>query len=173
MEFKLRDIKVSDAVSISKHADNIKIARNLTDRFPHPYTLEDAQLFIENIVIKDEHAFIKAIDYKSELIGMIGIHEQSDIYQKNAEFGYWLSEQYWGQGIMSALLPQMIPLGFEYFKITRLYAKVFGSNKASIRILEKSGFILEARIKESFFKFGKFEDELIYAVRKDEFELLV
>ena len=42
----------------------------------------------------------------------------------------------------------------------------FGSNTASQRVLEKAGFILEARLTGTFIKHGKIEDELIYAFHR-------
>jgi hypothetical protein len=36
----------SDASSLVRHADNFKVAKNLRDRFPHPYTTTDAKAFL-------------------------------------------------------------------------------------------------------------------------------
>jgi ribosomal-protein-alanine N-acetyltransferase len=59
----------------------------------------------------------------------------------------------------------MIEYGFKSFDITRIYARPFGNNPASQRVLEKCGFKLEARIEKNLYKNGEFLDELIYAVR--------
>lgn len=39
----LRPWQTSDASSLSKYANNKKIADNLRDAFPYPYTLHDAR----------------------------------------------------------------------------------------------------------------------------------
>ncbi|HRD40466.1 MAG TPA: GNAT family protein, partial [Bacteroidia bacterium] len=91
---------------------------------------------------------------------------QQDIMCKNAELGYWLSEEYWGNGIVPKVVSQLVDYGFRNFDITRIYARPFGNNPSSQRVLEKCGFKLEARIEKSIFKNGEFLDELIYAVRK-------
>ena len=57
-------------------------------------------------------------------------------------------------------------MAFERLDINRIYARPFGSNLASQRVLEKTGFVLEARIQGAFIKNGKIEDELIYARRR-------
>ncbi|WP_394802161.1 GNAT family N-acetyltransferase [Pontibacter ruber] len=51
---------------------------------------------------------ILAIEVNGEAAGGIGLHPQPDIYRKNAELGYWLAEPYWGNGIISRAIPQMV-----------------------------------------------------------------
>ena len=61
----------------------------------------------------------------------------------------------------------MVAYGFQQFDITRIYARPFGTNGASQRALEKAGFKLEARLQKTIFKDGVYQDELIYATRKN------
>jgi RimJ/RimL family protein N-acetyltransferase len=67
---------------------------------------------------------------------------------------------------MPAAIRQMVDYAFSAFEITRVFARPFGSNQASQRVLEKAGFTLEARLKGTIDKNGRTEDELIYAVRR-------
>ena len=109
---------------------------------------------------------IFAIDVAGQAIGGIGIHPQTDIHQKNAELGYWLAEPFWGQGIITKAIQQMLDFAFSTYQITRVFARPFGNNIASQRVLEKAGFTLEARLEKTLFKNGEYLDELIYAVRR-------
>jgi RimJ/RimL family protein N-acetyltransferase len=59
-----------------------------------------------------------------------------------------------------------VQYGFETFDITRIFARPYGFNIASQRVLEKAGFKLEARFEHAFYKNGEFCDELIYSVRR-------
>ena len=155
----------SDEETLAKYANNNDIARFLTDAFPHPYSLDDAKVFISSV--KDENPTkCFAIDLNGEAIGSIGIHPQSDVHRRNAEIGYFLAEKFWGQGIMPEAIRQIVKYGFETFDITRIYARPFGHNLKSQRVLEKAGFALEARFENAIFKNGGFTDELIYAIRK-------
>ncbi len=165
MEIKLRPWKIEDADSLVENANNFDIARFMSDAFPNPYTLEDAKNFIA-FATKDEPLHIFAIDIDGQAVGGIGIHPQADIMKKNAELGYWLGEKYWGKGIISKAIREIIPWAFNTYDITRIYARPFGSNMASQKVLEKAGFVLEARIKENIFKNGEYLDELIYAIRR-------
>lgn len=165
MLFSLRKWSVKDLESLVRYANNPNIAKNMTDGFPHPYTEENGKAFIEMATKEPIHIF--AIDVNGEAVGGIGIHPQSDIHRKNAELGYWLAEPFWGKGIISEAVKQIIPKAFETYDITRLYARPFGYNTASQKVLEKAGFKKEASFEKSLFKNGEFVDELVYAFRKN------
>lgn len=166
MPIKLRPWTISDLPSLLKYANNPNIAANLTNGFPHPYTKADGLKFIA-FANQDAPVHIFAIEVDGEAVGGIGIHPQHDIHEKNAELGYWLAEPYWGRGIISEAIPLVISFAFETFPITRIFARPFGRNIASQKVLEKNGFILEARLNRTIFKNGQFEDELIYGFRKE------
>jgi [ribosomal protein S5]-alanine N-acetyltransferase len=165
MIFTLRPWQTNDLAALVKHANNPNIARSMTDAFPHPYAEESGRNFIA-FATKDNPIHIFAIDVNGEAVGGIGIHPQQDIYRKNAELGYWLAEPFWGNGIVPRAIPQIVDFAFKTYDITRIYARPYGSNKASQRVLEKAGFKLEARLEKTIFKNGEFLDELIYAVRR-------
>lgn len=165
MHFTLRPWNINDLESLVQHANNPKIAKFMTDGFPHPYTKEKGISFIE-MATKDSPIHIFAIDMDGKAIGGIGIHPQQDIMKKNAELGYWLGEEYWGKGIVSGAIKQVIDFAFTTYDINRVFARPFGTNVASQKVLEKCGFKLEARLEKVIFKNGEYLDELIYAIRK-------
>jgi ribosomal-protein-alanine N-acetyltransferase len=165
MEFTLRSWKTQDLDKLVQIANNPKIANNLTNKFPYPYTAENGKAFIDFAIQGTPH-YIFAIDIKGEVAGGIGIHPQADVHCKNAELGYWLAEPFWSKGIISRAIVQVVDFGFKTFDIERIYARPFGTNLASQRVLEKCGFTLEGRFEKTLFKNGEFKDELIYAVRR-------
>ena len=169
MEFILRPWKASDINSLIKYANNWNIAKNLTNQFPHPYTIQDGKAFIE-YATKDEPIHIFAIEVNQEAVGGIGIHPQSDIFIKNAEIGYWLGEPFWGHGIVSKAIKQIVQFGFSTFDIERIFARPYGTNVASQKILEKNNFLLEGRYNNILYKNGEYLDELIYAIRRYNWE---
>jgi [ribosomal protein S5]-alanine N-acetyltransferase len=163
--FTIRPWQPDDLENLVKNANNPNIARYMTDAFPHPYTLESGKSFL-SFAMQGNPIHIFAIEADGVAAGGIGIHPQSDIMRKNAELGYWLGEPYWGRGIITAAIPQMLKFAFDTYDITRVYARPFGNNPASARVLEKCGFVLEATISRNIFKNGEFLDELIYGYRK-------
>lgn len=163
-EFTLRSWTMQDLDSLVAYANNPNIARFMMNVFPHPYGLQNGKAFIEMAMQEQQRFF--AIDVQDKAVGGIGLHPQSDIYCKNAELGYWLAEPYWGMGIATRAVSQTVKHGFEQFDLSRIFARPFGNNPASQRVLEKAGFILEARLEKTLFKNGEYLDELIYAVRR-------
>ncbi len=164
MEFKLRPWKLSDAKSLAKYANNHNISKQLRDAFPFPYSEKDAIHFIQ-FVQENNPKGILAIEIEGYACGGIGLHPQNDVYRKNAELGYWLGEEFWGKGIMTEAIIQMISYGFENFDIQRIFAVPFEHNYASQKVLEKAGFSVEARLSKTIYKEGEYFDEIIYAVR--------
>ena len=162
---QLRPFRETDLTNLVKYANNPKIAQNLTDAFPYPYTEDAGKNFIQ-MALQNNPANILAITIDDKLVGGMGLHPQADIHRLNAELGYWLAEPFWGQGIITAAVKEMIDYGFANLPIERIFAVPFGSNLASQRVLEKTGFILEAQLSKTLIKNGVMEDELIYAIRK-------
>ena len=166
MHFKLRPWNINDLDSLVLSANNINISKFLMNKFPYPYTKEAGERFIA-FATNDNPVHVMAIEINGKAVGGIGIHPLADVECKNAEMGYWLAEPYWGKGIITDAVRQMIDYGFKNFDITRIFARPFGTNIASQKVLEKTGFVLEAKFEKTFFKNGEYLDEWVYAVRKD------
>jgi RimJ/RimL family protein N-acetyltransferase len=165
VEFTLRPWSTNDVNSLVKYANNRRIANNMTDKFPHPYTVTDGLFFIA-FATADSPTHVFAIDVDQEAVGGIGIHPQADVHRKNAELGYWLAETFWGKGIVSAAIRQIVDFAFDTYDVDRVFARPFGTNVASQRVLQKNGFALEGHFKGTIYKNGEYIDELIYAVRR-------
>lgn len=165
-EIKLRVVTKNDQISLVKYANNKKIADNLRNAFPHPYTEDNANEFIKSANENNPKKLILAIDLKGELIGCIGAFQQEDIYSKNAEIGYWLAEPFWGKGYISSAIKKFIPMVFENMDIVRIYAEPFENNIGSKKALEKAGFKLEAVLKNNIFKNGEIQSSCIYSILK-------
>jgi len=165
MEFILSAWKDSDLEHFVLIANNYKIAKNLANTFPFPYTIYASQQFID-MTKRHSPLHIKAIDIEGTAVGGIGIHAQSDIMCKNAEIGFWLDENLWERGIMTKALKQMVNYGFEQFDINRIYGRVYHNNLGSQSVLKKAGFQLEGQFEKTIYKFDEYLDKLIYAKRK-------
>jgi len=166
MNLSLRPWRESDFERIAELANNPKIARNLTDMFPFPYTRDDAETYYKSFTETGNGDIVRAICLDDMLIGSIGLHPKKDIHRHEMEIGYWLGEPYWGKGIVSWAIGQMIPIGFSQTDVIRLYAEVMAYNLASARVLEKSGFKLEGRLELGIVKDGVYCDALRYGLVK-------
>ena len=161
-KWQVRSYRVDDALSLKRHANNRNISRNMRDTFPYPYTLSDAHHWISLVMQQSPEANF-AIASADEVIGGIGLTFRDDIHRRSAEIGYWLAEPFWGQGIGTAALRAVTDYAFANHDLVRLDASVFEWNPASMRVLEKVGYTLEGRLRQSITKDGQTIDEFLYA----------
>ncbi len=165
--FLLRPWHQDDAAGLVKHANNSKIAVNLRDGFPYPYTLKEAHRWLA-MVAENRDDIILAIELNGEAAGGFGLHGLKDVYRYNCEIGYWLSEVYWGRGIMTRAIGEMVDHAFNHTRWLRLFACIFENNPASMQVLEKNGFRKEAIHKRAVMKEGKLMDEHMYALLREQ-----
>ncbi len=169
-DFKLRAWKKEDAKSLAQSANNPNIAKNLRNVFPFPYTIEDAVWYINDCISKEGKKQITcAIDVDGQAVGSIGIFIKDDIYEKSGELGYWLSEKYWRQGIVSRAVQIICKQAFEAFDIIRIFAEPFTDNAGSRRVLEKSGFTYEGTMRSGVYKNGEIHSYCMYSILREEF----
>ena len=158
----VRSWRTSDAESLVEYADNRKIWMNLRDAFPHPYTVKDAREYIRAVRQRmPETSF--AIVVNDEAVGSVGYVLRQDVERVSAEIGYWLAEPFWGRGITSDALSAVTAYAVETHQLTRVFAVPFAWNAASCRVLEKAGYVLEARLRRSAIKDGVMTDQFQYA----------
>jgi [ribosomal protein S5]-alanine N-acetyltransferase len=162
--FTLRNWQHSDISSLSYNANNIKIWNNLRDYFPFPYTEQNAKEFIDMVAAKPEPITDFAIVVNYQAVGGIGIKLNTDIERITAEIGYWLGEEQWNKGIMTEAIREMVAYSFSNFSLEKIYAPVFQYNKASQKVLEKAGFLLEAILKKGAIKNNKVVDLYYYSI---------
>ena len=166
--FSLRPYCMEDIPSMVQHANSWKVARNLRDVFPHPYTEKDARDFVALCLQNEGRGQLcRAIDVGGQAVGTIGLTVGRDVYRKSGELGYWLGEDFWGQGIMTAAVQRICQEGFERFDLVRIYAEPYACNTPSRRVLEKTGFTLEGVMRRGVYKDGQVQDYCMYALLRD------
>ena len=151
-----------DVDSIARYANNHAIWMNLRDAFPHPYEKHHARDYIRTMRQRDPETNF-AIAVGGEAVGGVGFVLHPDVERVSAEIGYWLGEPFWGRGIVTEALAAVTRHAIEAHGLTRVYALPFAWNAASCRVLEKAGYVLEARLRRSAIKNGEITDQLQYA----------
>ena len=161
--FVLRRWKETDAPSLQKNADDRNVSAMLLDRFPNTYTLEHAEGFI-NMKIDEEPITNFAIDVNSEVVGVIGVDMREDIYHKTPLLGYWISPTHRCKGIITEAVELIANYAFTHLDIICIQANTLGNNPASMRVLEKAGFIKQGVLPKSVIKGGEILDEHLYTL---------
>lgn len=163
---RLRPWRFDDLESLVHHANDERVARTVRDRFPHPYTLSDGERWLAHATSAGRATNL-AIEVEGEAVGGIGMIPGEDVQRLSAEIGYWLGYAHWGRGIMTEAVRAYSTYLLEERDFIRLEAPVYETNPASARVLEKSGFHLEARQRRAAIKDGRIIDVLMYVKLAD------
>ncbi len=170
-EFQLREWREEDAEEVAQAANNPRIAANLRNVFPHPYTLADAAFYIGDCIAKEgERQMTRAIVVDGHVVGSIGIFVGADVLERSAELGYWLAQEYWRQGITSRAVRMICKEAFQKFDLVRIYAEPFADNAGSIGVLKKAGFTYEGTMRNGICKNGVIRSYCMYSILLEEME---
>jgi RimJ/RimL family protein N-acetyltransferase len=136
-------------------------------------TPEDAQRFVQMFIIQQREQprrkFQLAVVLRDtqHLIGNCGIRKAS-LEAREADIGYELAPDLWGQGYATEAARAIIHFGFTELKLHRITAWCIADNVASARVLEKIGLKLEGRLREKEYFKDRWWDTLLYAILADE-----
>jgi RimJ/RimL family protein N-acetyltransferase len=168
----LRGLSIGDANDISRLM-TYNISKSLWE-VPYPYSLEDAQNFI-NSSHRDFES-LKAVNFAilyknnpegdSSLAGIISL-KNIDLDIKNANLGYWIGEVYWGNGIASESVALVINHAFSVLGLEEIYAYVYSENKASMRVLEKNGMTKKGEANEYSKKLGRYQITAKFVIKRE------
>jgi len=147
--------------------NNTLIVEILEERKETKYSLELAQEFIDSTT-KNTYRFA-IYNKESEFIGIIG----ADLNQinKNATVGYWISQSQRRKGYISEAIKVLIKSCFEDLKLHRLGGSVFSFNEVSSKVLENVGFEKCGMRKESYYRNGAFQDDILYELLEKNYKL--
>lgn len=158
----LRLFEKSDAEAVAKLCNNYNIYRN-TLYLPYPYSVYDALTWMERHLenFKADKAYEFAItDRETGLVyGAIALSNNQSFL--NGEIAYWIGEDYWGNGYATEAAEAMKQFAFQEKGYHKIFARYFGSNPASGRVLEKLGMHQEGILQDHVRKENRYED-LVY-----------
>ncbi len=163
----VRRWRESDRERLVELVNNKNVVQYLANRVPYPYTLKDADEWIA-LTKTETRPCNFAVEWQGDLAGCIGLDPLGDVYSGTAEIGYWLGEPYWGNGIMTRAVRLVTKYAFDELLFVRLQAGVFSINPASMRVLEKNGYIREGVLRKHVRKFGVIHDYVLYAALRSE-----
>jgi ribosomal-protein-alanine N-acetyltransferase len=161
----LRRIDVNDVNEIFALRSNPQTMKYI----PRPLvkTMEDALVHIAMIddKIENNEGINWGITLKSnpKLIGIIG-HYRIKPENYRAEIGYMLLPEFNGKGIMPEAVKAAVHYGFKVMQLHSIEAIIDPENFGSEKVLQKSGFVKEAHLKENEFYDGRFLDTVIYSL---------
>ena len=167
-EVVLRPWTAEDANALVELGNDRDIWLNLRDRFPHPFTMPAADLWLADLAAEPAPATSFAVLWRGELAGGLQLKRREDVHHICADLMFWVGRPFSGRGIASAAVRAAAGYAFDRLGLERVQAFVFDWNPASARVLENTGFTLEGRLRHYVLKDGRYGDALVYARLKSE-----
>jgi len=133
--------------------------------------LSDTEKFVKSVINAPENRFeyIFTIRKNNQFAGIIGFKD-TDRLNKKTELGYWLSESYCKQGIVTKSVEKLCEFAFRQQGLNRIQIKCAVENISSKNIPKKLGFSFEGIERQGELHTGNFYTDLeVYSKLKSEF----
>lgn len=134
-------------------------------------TVEDCQKSIErwgNKYIANT-AINAGIFFKGQLVGMVAFPD-IDWQGKKTSFGYWLSPEFEGKGIVIRCVNELIQYAFNRLDLNRIEISCAEDNVRSRALPEKLGFVKEGILRDHYYLNGDVHNLIVYSLLKSDKE---
>lgn len=142
----LRDWMMTDAEDLYQYAKS-PVVGPLAGWQPHA-SFSDTLEYLEHTI---ENGDTYALVYKENgrVVGSVGLHRDALRSAKIASrtVGYVLHEEYWGRGIMTEAVREVIRYAFSELGMQVLSVQHAPDNARSFRVIEKCGFVYEGTLR--------------------------
>lgn len=163
----LRPAEEKDLAGYVKGLQNPNVIRYMI--LPKAPTMRQEQEWFEDIK-KSKSEIHWAIEYDNQCIGGVSLRGIND-FLKTAEMGYLIHEEkYWGQGLMSVAARAIRDYGFEKLDLETMEIDAIKENIGSHKIIVKLGFKKIGAFPHKLFRDGKWHDDTMYVMLKDEWQ---
>jgi RimJ/RimL family protein N-acetyltransferase len=164
----LRPWAAQDAEALVRLGDDREIWLNLRERFPHPFTLPAAQLWLADQAASGAPPTSLAIVHGDALAGGLLLRRREEVHHVCADLTFWLGRPYQGHGIALPAVRLATAYAFERLGLVRVQAFVFDWNPAAARVLERAAYRHEGRLRSYVQKDGRLGDALLLARLRDD-----
>lgn len=134
-------------------------------------TVDDSRGFIEHTLqgFEDKKSMTVAIRYNGDLVGTASFNSL-DWSNKVAYIGYWLGQDYQGNGIMTRVARELTDYAFTELGFNRVDIRAAFENKKSRSIPERLSFVEEGQIRQAEWLYDHYVDHVIYGMLAIEWE---
>ncbi|MFB6150493.1 MAG: GNAT family N-acetyltransferase [Haloarculaceae archaeon] len=165
-QVRLNPVEEEDLAFLLECINDPRVRRGIASY--RPTNREQEAEWFEGIAESDdeEHFLLTAAGDRA---GIVGLHDVDEVFG-NAEIGYYVHPEHWGNGYATDAVRQVAAYAFEERRLHRVSAKCFADNDASRRVLEKVGFEREGTLREGAFVRGEYVDLYQYGLLEDEWD---
>jgi ribosomal-protein-alanine N-acetyltransferase len=166
----LRKITSHDAQDMFEYASDPEVSKHTTWEAHH--TIDTTNKVLQAYIQRyEKHEVCEwGIVYKDnqKFIGTCGYGVWIPPHQR-AEIAYGLSRHYWGKGLMTEAIHEVLRFGFATMDLNRVEARCFVENIGSERVMQKVGMNLEGTLRQQMYAKGKYRDLKLYAILREDY----
>ncbi|WP_227397030.1 GNAT family N-acetyltransferase [Jeotgalibacillus aurantiacus] len=104
-----------------------------------------------------------------DFVGTLGLNNLN-IPGKRAEIGYELAPDYWGQGITSEAVEEVLRYSFHELGLFRIGAVTYSQNEPSMKLLKRFGFEKEGILRGYLYQNSKSHDAVVFSLLEPDFQ---
>lgn len=167
---RLRAVEREDVQKFHEWVNDPEVTRGLMLNLP--MSLAEEESWFSMLSKRDPKEKPLAIEVKARqkwrLIGNCGIFDLDSI-SRSAELGIMIGDKSeWNKGYGSEAMDLLVRHGFETLNLNRVFLRVYTENIRAVRSYEKTGFVLEGRLRQAVYKHGKYDDVLVMSILRSE-----
>ena len=169
-KIRLREYKREDVPIALQFVNDSEMKKLLSPGIPYLYTLEDENKWYEGLSANnDTYNFaIETID-DQKYIGGCGVNNV-DWKNSIAVIGIFIGDKdYWSKGYGTDAMRVLVRFIFEQMNINKIKLNVYAFNERAVKCYEKCGFKKEAILRQEIFRNGKYHNEYIMSILKEEY----
>lgn len=166
----LRPLAESDLPRIVRWINDPEVRRLISNNYPQ--TEEEEKEWLKNLGKKKPHDIVFVMEtVEGRPIGLMGLHQIHEV-NRTATTGALIGEKdCWGQGYGSDAKMQLLKYAFDTLNLRKISSSVIAFNERSYRYSLKCGYRDEAVLKEHFFREGRYWNNMLLAVFREDFEV--
>lgn len=130
---------------------------------------------IEEMIRLEEYNgdFYRAVLLDGKVVGHVQVAHQSGVWSGDGNVGCMIVREAWHQGVGTEAVRQIVEMAFTRRNYNRLTAVVYHPNRASVRVVEKNGFTLDATLHNAVRKGDSiYYDALVYGLLREDTGIL-
>ena len=162
-EIEFRTIEEEDVEFLQETLNDPHVRR--TTKTVAPITRQQEREWVNSIGEDDSVQLLICVDDRP--VGNITLFPPNEIWGV-AEIAYMIAPDEWGNGYATDAVDRLCAYAFDERRLSKVFARVFSTNEASCRVLEKVGFVKEGVFRKEVYLGGERIDMYRYGLVKDE-----
>lgn len=167
---RLREYRKEDIEKALAYINDSEVKKLLAPGIPYLNTLEDERKWVENLsASNDIYSFAIETLGDEKYVGGCGLNS-IDWKNSVAVVGIFIGDKnYWGKGYGTDAMKVLIKFIFEQMNVHKIKLNVYSFNERAIKSYEKCGFKVEGVLRQEIFRDGRYYDEIIMGLLKEEY----